>query len=457
MVCVSISIGFLLLGGGIYLTWWNEANLVCTSGAYDKASAETKSIETCSIDSDLFGQFTHLTCPVEDSLVTSESTTGIAASGAYKLTLETQQYAYEKTSESQKTGSRTCDNKGNCRDETESCNCLKTGWTTTPVTQGSSIKYCKKCPSTQYTLPPDNTVWGSYPTNKLGFETKYADRVPLGDGTLQIDGSDITSIKNQQLITAPTTPTAIDSTYDYSLVDSEHCGESGTKLMCFKSLSIRYTTGVNSNVNATDITSTVIGDLRLIVKAYGSTTITALGKQTPNSDSSVASIKSGSFGETKVPPCKASDVFYAGDGTKSASEIYQEFHDGLKVLTTILRVASFVAIFAGFYSIFSPIQDGADMIPCIGDCLAAIVGFILYIICALLAFAVWFTVFAVAWVFYRPVLGAIFLAIAGLFSFLAFTLYRRQVAKRREEKSVEYPEAAVMDDRYADHEKGYYE
>lgn len=456
MVCVSISLGFLLLGGGIYLTWWNEANLVCTSGAYDKASAETTSIETCSIDSDLFGQFTHLTCPVEDSLVTSESSTGIAASGAYKLTLETEQYGYEKTSESQKNG-RTCDKNGNCRDTTESCSCLRTTWTTSPITQGSSsIKYCNKCPSTQYSLPPADSVWGSNPTNKLGFETKYADRVPLGDGTLQIDGSDISSIKNEQLLTAPTTPTTIDSTNDYSLVASEHCGESGTKLMCFKSLTKRYTTGVNSGVNTTDITATVIGDLRLIVKAYGSTTISAIGKQTPNSDSSVASIKSDSFGETKVPPCKASDVFYVSDGTKSASEIYQELHDGLKTLTTVLRVVSFVIIFAGFYSIFSPIQDGADMIPCIGDCLAAIVGFVLYIISALLALSVWFTVFAVAWVFYRPMLGAIFLGIAGLFTFLAFGLYRRQVAKKRQERSVEYPEAAVMDDRYGDHEKGYY-
>lgn len=457
MVCVSITTGLALIGGGIYLTWWNEANLVCSAGAFDKAKAETKALETCAIDKDLFDSFVHLTCPVEASLETFESSTGITAVGAYKMTLQTEQWGYQKSTDSQKTGNQRCEtNNGNrvCKDETETCYCLKTVWTTTPVTQGtSSFKYCNKCPASQYTLPPANPVWGTTPTSQLGTVTKYADRVPLGDGSIQIDGSDISLINNQQLMTAPTAPTDIVSTNDFSLVGTEHCGESGTNLMCYKSLTKRVTTA-----NSTVITDTVIGDLRMIVKTYGSTTLTALGTQKSNSDGT-ASIKSASFGETKVPPCKARDIFYAGDGTKASVDIYQDFNDDLKTLTTILRVVSFVIIFIGFYLMFSPIQEGADMIPCVGDCLAAVVGFVLYIICGLLTFAVWFTVFAIAWVFYRPVLGAVFLAVAGLFTALAFYVYKRQVSNRSNERSIDYPEAAVIHDRdgydYGEDKKGF--
>lgn len=99
---------------------------------------------------------------------------------------------------------------------------------------------------------------------------------------------------------------------------------------------------------------------------------------------------------------------------------------------------------------FSPIQQGADMIPCIGDMLAAIVGCVLYLICGLLSVAIWLTVFALAWIFYRPLLGALFLAVAGIFTAIAFTVYRRQASKNRE-RSIDmpeegYPEAKVVED-----------
>lgn len=454
MVCIQITFGLALVVGGIALTWWNEQNLVCTTGAYEMAQAQTRELDTCTKDDDLFGSFLHLTCPVEESLVTSESSTGISAPGAYFLTLDTEQFGYQKTSESQSTGRRTCDKDGKCRDETESCSCLQSTWTTKPVTQAdTNIYYCSKCPKTQYTLPPADTIWGSSPATKLGYEQRFADRVPLGDGTLQIDQSDITKIRGQQLIEAPTTPTTIASN-SFSLVASEHCNQSGNKLMCFKSIAKRYV-ALNTNVNATDVSQTVLGDMRLIVKAYGSTTITGIGKYVSNSDGT-ASIKSSPFGESKLPPCKSRDIFYVTDGTKDPSDIYQELHDGLKAMTTILRVVSFAMIFIGFYTMFSPIQQGADMIPCIGDMLAAIVGCVLYLICALLAIAIWLTVFALAWVFYRPILGAAFLAVAGVFIAIAFSLYRRQVNKNRE-RGIDmpddmpegaYPEAKVVDNGY---------
>lgn len=445
MVCVAIGIGLLLLGGGVYLTWWNEANLVCSSGAYEKAAANTKTLETCSINNEILDQFVHLTCPVDESLVVSESSTGISAQGAYMLVLETEQYGYKKYSETESTGRQTCDKNGKCREETRNCSCLELKWSTAQsVTQANfnSISFCNKCPKSNYSsnIPPDDTVWGTTPTSQLGIVKKYADRVPLGDGTLQIDGADIPLIKDQKTVVAPTTPTTISSVNDFELVAPELCGASGSMLMCYKSMTKRVATATS-----TDITVEAIGDLRLYVVAYGSTTISAIGKKSLNSDGT-ASITAEEFGESKFPPCKDRNIFYAIDGTMSSSEIYQDLHDSLRTLATILRVVSFVVIFAGFYSVFSPIEDGAEMIPCIGEFVGAIVGCFLFFVSGLLALALWVNVFALAWVFYRPVFGALLLVVGGVFTAAAIYIGRKQVQKKRSRAVDTYPEAKPVDD-----------
>ncbi len=457
MVCVQMSVGISIALGGIYLTWWNEANLVCTSGAYDQAQTQTRALDTCAKNDGLFDEFIHLTCPTGKSLQTFESSTGISAESAYYMTIETEQFAFEKTSETQLTGQQTCTEKGECKDEIESCTCLKTVWTKSPVSNNDLLYYCKKCPKDQYTFLPYDTDWGSTPPTKLGYETIYAERVPLGDGTIQIDKVDIPMIQNPQLVTLPTIPETINifENDSYSLVASENCGESGNKLMCYKSLAKRYTVDSSSN---TDLSATVIGDLRMTVRAYGSRTISAIGKQSSNYDGT-ASIKAAKFGDSTVPPCSAREISYITDGIKSSADIYQELHDGVRNQTYILRGLSFILIFVGLWIMFSPIKDRADRILCIGDMLASLVGCALFVVCGLLAASTWLTTFAICWLFYRPLFGAIYLATAGVLcvAAVAFVLYRRRKRKTCERENAmdfhEEPEVPVAKavDSYVDH------
>merc|ERR1712151_236025 len=156
-----------------------------------------------------------------------------------------------------------------------------------------------------------------------------------------------------------------------------------------------------------------MGDLRMTVKAYGSNTITALG--THDISEGIATITTGSFGESKIPPCQARSLIYLIDGTYSATEIYEKLQNDLDSQTDLFRILSFLLIGLGFHVLFSPVQGGANnRIPLFGSCLAPLVGFIMYIFTALLTGTLWFTVFALAWVFYRPVYGTLFLIIAGL-------------------------------------------
>ena len=421
MVCISIILGLILIALGSKFTWWNEANLVCSTGAYQVASDETHEMNSCSMNKNEASSFVHFTCLVEnDALYTSESSTEISIKGAYKLTFLTEQYGYMTTFESQT--KRTCDRSGECRDDKVSCSCLKKGWTTNPVTSSTSslINYCDKCQiGTYLDIPSDDALWGDTPATKLGSVTKYADNVPLGDGTLRIAGEDISLIKNQPVISVAN-PIKVIEKNSFSLASSEYCGTSSSNVMCYHSVVKRQD---SFQSNYTSSVGVSMGDLRMTVQAYGSNTISALG--THDVSEGVATITAGSFGRSKIPPCQARSLIYLIDGTYSASEIYEKLQSDLDSQTELFRILSFLLIGLGFHILFSPVQSGANRIPLIGSCLAPLVGFVMHIFTALVTGTLWFTVFALAWVFYRPVYGTLFLIIAGSFSAGAYKLYKK--------------------------------
>ena len=481
---VFIGVGLVVLGS--IFTWNNEANQVCTAGAYQVASANTFELQTCSINEKQLNSFMHLTCPVEESLITSEPFTGISGSGAYKLTFLTEQYGYTFTSETQ--NKRQCDKNGDCVEKVESCKCLKLGWTTVPESQTTIDNFygtwCDSCksnlnetsiPNEQYLLTdpvepaavsegdeavdsfnnwlqqhPEvvkagwewsdhwdwmNTTtysifilerpftWGHSPPTELGYTEKYTDHILLGDGSLQIDGKDISKIRNQQLVPITNKPATI-AQNSFILTTSTLCGKAkGSSTACYYSPNVRNF-GEQINTDTFDLNP---GDMRMLVEAFGSDNISVLGKVVKgNSDSDAATIVAASFGESKMPPCKASSLFYISNGKRSASEIYEILQNGLKTQTTMFRVMTFLLVGFGFYVALSPLTKTTEVsakIPIIGSSIASLMSFLVLLVATLLTSAVWFTVFAIAWVFYRPLYGMLFLLIAGCFCFGAYRSY----------------------------------
>ena len=479
---VFFGIGLVVLGS--IFTWNNEANQVCTAGAYQVASAETHELNSCSVENQKhLDSFMHLTCPVEDSLITSDSFTGISARGAYKLTFLTEQYGYTFTSGKQT--QQQCDKNGDCVDKTESCSCLQLGWTTTPAKfemidnfQGTWCESCKsnvdkvnatsidffqtistefnekfvfdkdmlkknwyskhpgmkesgwKLKKATYKEETDRSYWllnfyRSFAEDdtapfKLGSSEKLAEYVPLGDGTLQIDGKDISKIRDQQPMPITSKPTTIEGD-SFVLASPKQCGQSGTSSACYYAPASR-----DYDVILDNIPPPSVSDRRIIVKAYGSKTISALGQPVQDSiNTNIASIKSTTFGKSKIPPCKARSIFYVSNGSYSKDEIYELLQDGLKSQTAFFRVLTFMLIGFGFHITLSPLQSSGANIPIIGSMLASLVGFVLYIFTALLTSASWFTVFALAWVFYRPLYGMFFLLIAGCFYWGTYQLLKK--------------------------------
>jgi hypothetical protein len=95
-------------------------------------------------------------------------------------------------------------------------------------------------------------------------------------------------------------------------------------------------------------------------------------------------------------------------GSVSAPQMFAHAQAANRTLTWILRAVGFAAMFFGGMLVLGPISAFAHILPFLGSLVEigfALVGFLLSAIVSLL-------VIAVAWIFYRPLMGAILIAAA---------------------------------------------
>ncbi len=79
-------------------------------------------------------------------------------------------------------------------------------------------------------------------------------------------------------------------------------------------------------------------------------------------------------------------------------------------MTWLLRAVGFLMMFMGLSMVLRPLSVVGDIIPFVGTVIGMGTGFV----AGAAAFACALVTVAVAWIFYRPVLGIALLAIAGL-------------------------------------------
>jgi hypothetical protein len=102
-------------------------------------------------------------------------------------------------------------------------------------------------------------------------------------------------------------------------------------------------------------------------------------------------------------------------GAKDAVTMFQEEQDANVVRTWAVRIAGFFAMFLGFRLLFGPIAAAGGWIPILGGILEMGVS----IVAGILAFSLSFMTIAVAWIFFRPLLGISLLLLGvGAFAYL---------------------------------------
>ncbi|GAA5493894.1 hypothetical protein Rhal01_00046 [Rubritalea halochordaticola] len=106
-------------------------------------------------------------------------------------------------------------------------------------------------------------------------------------------------------------------------------------------------------------------------------------------------------------------------GNQSAASMFEAAHQSNKVMTWVLRAVGFIVMWIGFGLLFAPLSVIADVIPLAGS----IVGAGTSIIAFLLSLPLSLCTIAVAWIFYRPLIGIPLIVLAvGFFVLLIVKL-----------------------------------
>lgn len=123
-------------------------------------------------------------------------------------------------------------------------------------------------------------------------------------------------------------------------------------------------------------------------------------------------------------------------GEEAPDEIFQEEHDTNTMLTWLLRIVGVLCVIGGLKGIFGIIETLAKVVPFIAN----IIGFGVGLICTIVG-TVWsLIIIALAWVFYRPLLGIGILLVAGG---IIYYFAMRGKKKKEEAAAAEATTAAV--------------
>lgn len=133
------------------------------------------------------------------------------------------------------------------------------------------------------------------------------------------------------------------------------------------------------------------------------------------------SILAAQIGETFEPyQTKAGKpIELIEEGTVSAEKMFKDAAAASKMITWLLRVLGFLFMAFGFMAIMKPLSVLGSVIPFIGNIIGMGTGLIAFA----LAGTISFLVIAIAWVFVRPLLGILMLALA-----IAGFIYTRKLA-----------------------------
>lgn len=134
-------------------------------------------------------------------------------------------------------------------------------------------------------------------------------------------------------------------------------------------------------------------------------------------------------------PMKKGSIALVSEGNVSASDMFAAAESANKVMTWVLRIVGFFLMLIGLNLVFKPLSVVADVLPIAGD----IVGAGTFVVALLLTVPLSFVTVAIAWIFYRPLVGILLLLVSGGAGYLVFT--KLKAAKK--EKETIAPQAAT--------------
>jgi len=367
----GIGSGFLLLILGTVLLWWNEGRAVKTTRMLNRAEKVAVHMDNiASVDPQFDGQLVHASGLATTNDVLIDNMFGVQEN-AIKLIRKVEYYQVQETSSSQ-----TKDKIGGGQ-ETVTTYDYKNVWSSSPV--NSSEFKDEKYRGVNFVLNnaesqdwvAENVSFGAY---RLPSELVSAIsggkpvELALGDDVKKAINKLAAKIKKDTTVLLAQ---AVLPDYKYVHIANNvlYIGEDS----------------MNPQIGDMRITFTKVlpGEVSILAKVSGDT----FQKHTDKNGKSLEALKMGNVG---------------------MEEMFDSEHSSNKMWTWLLRFLGFFLVLGGFKGIFQILVSILKVIPF----LANLVNLAMNVVLGVVAFAWTLIVIALAWIYYRPVLGILLLVIA---------------------------------------------
>ena len=360
----GVGMGFLMLIAGTVLLFWNEGRTVKTTKMLKEAQGvcvELPSIDA--VDADFHGKMIHASgmTATEDILTDGQFELSV---NAVKLIRSTEYYQWVEHEKSE-----TRDKVGGGQ-ETITTYTYSKEWVSSPVNSSSFEDPDYRGISNDVLLNVESKTW-------------QAENVSFGAYTFP------ESLISQMNDSKPFNVELKPEVKEYYETEFHRVyNVSATQEFVHPSGNILYI-GVNPN-------SPTVGDVRVTYKEV-----------LPGEVSILAKVNGNTF--EKYTAKNGYSLITLEDGAVSMDEMFANEHSANKTLAWVLRLVGILLIVGGFKNIFNIITAILKVLPFLGNIANLGVGLVSWV----LGIAWSLIVIAIAWLFYRPVLGILLLAVAG--------------------------------------------
>lgn len=164
------------------------------------------------------------------------------------------------------------------------------------------------------------------------------------------------------------------------------------------------------NAGDATLTEPAIGDLRISWYAVVPHEVSIVARQTGKTFSAY--------------PVGSESILLIADSVQSAEAMFQSAQSANSAMTWFLRIAGLVMMYVGLSCVLRPLSVLMDVIPFLGDLIGAgisLISFLIALPCTLVTIAV-------AWIYYRPLLGIGLLVVAAA---LIVFLFRKKAESHK--------------------------
>ena len=384
----GVGTGFLLFIAATILLFWNEGRTAKTASMLKRAEKQCVELgDVNKINSELNGQLIHATGPTATDDILTDDIFGISIN-AIRLSRDVEYYQWTERTETE-----TRDKIGGGQ-ETTTTYYYEKKWVSSPVNSGN-FEYS----TSESGEPMNNTTLFDFDD-----DSKVAENVTFGAYTLpeglirQIGGAKSLAPELDPSVVANLNAQARKTRK--GAADANYVQISGNTLY------------LGANPNAPEI-----GDMRVTFDYI-----------IPHEVSILAKLNGSTF-EKHTDAKNGKTLLTLTDGTVSMEEMFATEKANNKALAWILRILGFFLLFIGFKNIFDIVTTLLKVLPFLANVASLGTG----LVAGVLAFAWGFLIIAIAWLWYRPLIGIVMLAlVVALIWFLGKKSKEKAAAKAAE-------------------------